>query len=200
MNAFDPSVYGPAFAPLLTGPRLSPLGPGRPDPSRRPALEALAAADAFGPHRVRDADAAAACRAGLWLLHDFLDESHTISQGLHTPEGSYWHALMHRREPDHSNAAYWLRRVGAHPVHKPLQQAAAELAASAPPQAGFLTRQARWDPFAFNDLCEANHEETAPCHDLCRRIQRVEWELLFAYCYRRAVGAVEKSDEGGGAG
>ena len=48
----------------------------------------------FEPHDVRDAAAAAACRAGLWLYHDFLDESHTISQEIETPEGSYWHALF----------------------------------------------------------------------------------------------------------
>ena len=40
-----------------------------------------------------------ACRAGLWLYHEFLDEAHEITQHLHTPAGSYWHALVHRREP-----------------------------------------------------------------------------------------------------
>jgi hypothetical protein len=87
---------------------------------------------------------------------------------------------------DHANAAYWFRRIGAHPVFEPLRQAA-ELALSAPSPAAFLTRQARWDPFAFNDLCAASHEETAPGHELCRLVQRAEWELLFDYCYRRAV-------------
>src|SRR5687768_16281564 len=43
-------------------------------------------------------DDAKALLAALWLLHDFLDESHTISQGLNSPTGSYWHAIMHRRE------------------------------------------------------------------------------------------------------
>src|SRR5688500_14191487 len=43
----------------------------------------------------RSHDDAVALLAGLWLWHDFLDESHTISQGLHTPTGSFWHAIMH---------------------------------------------------------------------------------------------------------
>jgi len=101
MTDFDPTAYGPTFAPLLAGPRLNPLGPGRPDESRRPSLAALS--DGAFPRPVADRAAAAACRAGLWLLHDFLNESHTISQDLHTPEGSYWHAVMHRREPDFGN-------------------------------------------------------------------------------------------------
>jgi hypothetical protein len=116
-----------------------------------------------------------------------LDEAHRISQDLDTPEGSYWHALVHRREPDHSNAAYWIRRVGDHPVYAALRQAAADLATSAPPPAAFLVRQQRWDPFAFNDLCEASREPAAPCHELCRQVQRAEWELLFDFCHRNAV-------------
>ena len=72
---------------------------------------------------------AACCIAGVWLLHDFLDESHTISQGIDTPSGSFWHAIMHRREGDFSNAKYWFRRVGQHPVFDALGQRAAELAA-----------------------------------------------------------------------
>ena len=52
---------------------------------------------------------AACCLAGVWLLHDYLDESHTISQRIDTPSGSFWHGIMHRREGDFSNAKYWFR-------------------------------------------------------------------------------------------
>jgi hypothetical protein len=187
MTTFEPTAYAPAVAELLREPRLCPLGPGRPNVAVRDKLEALAGADAFRPHRVRDRALADPCRAGLWLYHDFLDESHAISQELHTAEGSYWHALMHRREPDFSNSKYWFRRVGMHPVFEPLHQAAAELAAGAPARAAFLATQASWDAFAFVDLCEASYDENAPCHELCRQVQRVEWEFLFDFCYRRAV-------------
>lgn len=181
----DPAAYPPAIAELWPLLGLAPLGPGKPDRSVKDRLQSLDAA-AFGA-RIANRDMADACRAGLWLAFNYLDEAHTISQDLHTPEGSYWHALMHRREPDHANAAYWFRRVGVHPVFEPLSRAAADLAATAPAAGAFLARQQRWDPFAFNDLCEVSHEETAPCHDLCRRVQRVEWELLFDYCYRQAT-------------
>src|SRR5437588_4341020 len=129
MPAFGPAASGPASAALLRDAPLSPLGPGRPDPARRPQLEALAGDDAFRPRRVADRAMADACRAGMWLLFDFLDESHAISQELHTPEGSYWHGLLHRREPDFSNSAYWFRRVGAHSIYEPLRVEAARLAA-----------------------------------------------------------------------
>ncbi|MGB1126733.1 MAG: hypothetical protein ACPG4Q_16145, partial [Phycisphaeraceae bacterium] len=41
-----------------------------------------------------------AIKAGLWLYVDELDRSHEYSQSIHTPTGSFWHAIMHRREGD----------------------------------------------------------------------------------------------------
>lgn len=58
--------------------------------------------------------------SGILLLWDLLHASHEISQtmeGRGTPRtADYWHAIMHRREPDAGNAAYWFRRVGSHPA------------------------------------------------------------------------------------
>jgi hypothetical protein len=190
-SKFDPTAYAPAIAGLLREPWVPPLDAGQPDPAIRTQLEALSDEDALAPHRVRDRGMADACRAGLWLYYNFLDESHAISQELHTPTGSYWHALMHRREPDFANSAYWFRRVGTHPVYEPLHAAAAELAADAPPDAAFLRTQAAWEPFAFVDLCSATLVGRVPCEELCRLIQKREWELLFDWCYRQAVGTLD---------
>jgi len=164
------------------------LGPGNPNRAVRAQLEALAGDAAFAPEKITDREMAQACRAGLWLYHDFLDESHHISQDLDTPTGNYWHALLHRREPDFSNSKYWFRRVRTQPVFEALRIETARLATEGPTEAGFLARQARWDPFAFVDLCEASYDAKATCHELCLQVQRVEWELLFDHCYRRAVG------------
>jgi hypothetical protein len=176
MPAHDPTAYSPAVAELLAGRRLAPLGPGSPDPAVRPRLQALTVERDFAPHRVRDRDLAAACLAGLWLYHDFLDESHTISQGLHTVEGSYWHAIMHRREPDPPNSKYWWRRVGSHPV-------LAQLVEQAPALGYEFT-----DPFAFVDFVERVRGTGSAEEETARKVQRLEWELLFDHCYRDVVG------------
>jgi hypothetical protein len=189
MPPFDATRYGPAIAALLHEERLAPLGPGRPNQAARTSLERLTVDNAFAPACVRATDMAACCLAGLWLYHDFLDESHRLSQDIETTTGSYWHGIMHRREPDYGNSKYWFRRVGSHPAFGPLQQAAAELAADVDdPAAAPLTRQECWDPFAFIDLVEACAEGKANCAALCRQIQHCEWQLLFDYCYREAIG------------
>lgn len=187
MTPFDPTAYPPLVFELLRDPWVPPLDAGAANHEARSRLEALSDNGVFAPRRVCDAGMADACRAGLWLYHNFLDESHTISQELHTPTGSYWHALMHRREPDFSNAQYWFRRVGTHPIYETLCRDAAELAAAAPPEAAFLRTQSNWDPFAFVDLCAAVLVGRTPGEELCLHIQKREWQLLFDWCYHQAV-------------
>ena len=111
MNAI--TQYSALFRPLLAPDFLPPLGPGQLNEQYHAQLSDLRIETAFAG--IHDHDMASCCLAGLWLLHGFLDESHKISQDIETTAGSYWHALMHRREPDFSNAAYWFRRVDRHP-------------------------------------------------------------------------------------
>ncbi|MBI1917321.1 MAG: hypothetical protein HYS12_21690 [Planctomycetes bacterium] len=175
---FSASACSPIVAELLVPPRLAPLGPGSPNRAIEARLRSLTPADLFAPRRIIDADMAAACLAGLWLYHDFLDEAHTISQSIDTTSGSYWHGLMHRREPDFANSKYWVRRVGAHPIFGELAKDATER--------GYLSKGMKWDPFAFVDYCERYLNSGGPEEEVCRKVQGVEWELLFGYCFRQA--------------
>lgn len=174
MSTLDLTCFPPAIAELLRPSRLVPLDAGQPNEAVRAQLQALAD-DAFAPQGVKDRGMASACRAGLWLYHDFLDEAHTIAQDLDTTEGSYWHAILHRREPDPSNAAYWFRRVGAHPVLKLLRERA--------PALGYEYT----DPFAFVDFVERVRDTDSEEEETAKRVQQLEWELLFDHCYRAAI-------------
>jgi hypothetical protein len=127
-----------------------------------------------------------ALAAGLLLVHDFWDASHDAAQQAddrgERAVSAYWHAIVHRREPDASNAAYWFRRVAKHPVFVPLAEAARPLvAAEGLPGVGEkLTAGGGWNPTAMTDLCTSARAGTAE-ERLARRIQRLEmWLLLEA--------------------
>lgn len=128
------------------------------------------------------ARAAEAAMSGLLLLAGCWDESHELSQDIASSEGSYWHAIAHRIEPNSSNAAYWFRRVGEHPIFPELHRTAA----------GILERRAlwelkpAWDPFLFIEWCdEARLAPASDKEDAALKIQRAEWELLFKWCAQR---------------
>lgn len=180
----------PQIQPLIAEDRLGDLGPGTPDLAVKPMLDVLAR---DLPGIAKERGFASACLAGLWLCHGFFDESHAISQDLDTLEGSFWHGILHRREPDYGNAKYWFRRVPAHPVFAELHAAALAVPAPAGPAADFrsaLVGRKAWDPFAFVDLCElAGRRGTAELVRYCGDIQRAEWKLLFAYCHERAFSS-----------
>ena len=193
MLEFDPNTYGPVVLPLLSPEPLCELGPGRPDPSRRGMISALQPVSLFPQHKLADRQMALCCLAGLWLLHGFLDESHALSQEIDTPTGSYWHAIMNRREPDYGNAKYWFRRVGTHPIFPALQEAVTKLITReglpqrTSAEARVLGTHQKWDPFLFVDLCErAQNDESL--NWLCRMVAQAEWRLLFDFSYRRSIG------------
>ena len=185
-----PVDYSPVIGGLIAPNRIPELEPGAPNDAPRSDLASLTVERIFDGRKIVDRDAARCCLAGLWLLHDFLDESHQISQEVDTVDGSYWHGIMHRREPDYSNAKYWFRRVPSHPVFAPLNDKARELAARQKPDnaAAFLATQTTWDPFRFVDLCEAIARGKSSAENLARQLARHEWDLLFAHCYVQAIG------------
>ena len=167
--AFDPQAYGPEVAAILAldgnGKRLMPLAPkGCSSDEARVALLASKAEDLF-PH----ARFAKAAMCGLFLYFSCLDEAHKIAQDISTSEGSYWHGIMHRQEPDPANAAYWFRKVGDHPVLKKLREADSRYPG----------------PMEFIDMCEEGRREpNSPLEPIAREIQLLEWQLLFDWCAR----------------
>jgi hypothetical protein len=126
----------------------------------------------------RDAQAAL---SGLLLLLGDWERSHELSQDNPSREGSYWHAIAHRIEPDSSNAGYWFRRVGAHPIFAEIQEKARAILGAHNP-GGWRLKPA-WDPVAFVAWCdEARARPGGEAEAVAVAIQQAEWRLLFGWC------------------
>jgi hypothetical protein len=135
-------------------------------------------------------DEATAILAGLWLWHDWLEQSHKLAQSLQTDSGSFWHAIMHRREGDFSNSKYWYARCASHPILTALATAAGDAINPFPADKSVVKIAHRgWDADAFVDLVEAVHDHPGdPRHNLAVALQQLEWRMLFDYCMRAAGG------------
>lgn len=176
---FHPAKYGQEVAAILSLkgdggalPRLT-CGPCT-DENARMRLEKQDTKKLFP--QAKDPDAA---MAGLWLYFSCFEEAHKLVDNPHSPERTFWHAIVHRREPDAGNAAYWFRQLGEHPLFKPLATEARDIL-KRNPTAEF--RIGQWDPFAFINFCERAREQPGSVQELvAMEIQRAEWQLLFDY-------------------
>lgn len=167
--------------PLLGGSEPPHLGPQRrpealtlPEAGRQ--LDDRLAQTRLGGQR------AALIRSLVLLWHDELDASHTLSQAIHSADGSFLHGIMHRRESDFGNAAYWFRKVGEHPIYPLLARVIATLETESEFKPA-LIRDDRWNPLAMIDACEAVEVGAADEADAAflRAVQAAEFRLLLQH-------------------
>ncbi len=114
-------------------------------------------------------------RAGRWA------DSHTVAQDIDSVEGSYWHGILHRLEPDSFNAGYWFRQVGRHALFPELlRRARTILDETAAPKHWRLGSS--WDALLFIKWCEEGREQGGSAESTAVAIQMAEWQLLFDWC------------------
>ncbi len=106
--------------------------------------------------------------AGLHLYLGDWDEAHAAADSVEHASGYYWHAIVHRQEPDADNAAYWFRMTGQHPIFPALRERAARL--------GYDAGKS-WDPVRFIQYCGSARPGSEE-EKLAMRVQLAEWQLL----------------------
>lgn len=176
---------------------LPPLAPEKEwDSELTKQIQATSATDLFDGQTLKDSSLANAVKSGLLLWNDALDDSHHVSQSIRSKTGSYWHGIMHRREPDYSNSKYWFARVGSHPIFPTLRVRVLDILGAEPSQSAQLARYAEaieqndnWDAPQFIDWCQdaARHSD-GDVVEFLRTVQVEEIKLLLEYSCRNAIG------------
>ncbi len=156
--------------------------------SNREPLESLQSKlrDIFSQTQIPE-QTRALVRSLVLLWHDYLDESHSISQNLHSPDGSFLHGIMHRREPDYGNAKYWFHRAGELPCFPEIAARVTRFLDDANENSlkTKLVRDGRWDALAFVDVCEgALTKRAEKTISVLRKIQEIECNTLLEYFLR----------------
>ena len=176
-----------AFHRLLNTSKPAGLGPGP-----RSGVESIAslnsAVDAALKEVALDKRRSDLIRALILLWHDHLEAAHVIAQRHEEDaDGSYVHAIVHRREPDYSNAKYWFHRTRQHLAYAALADRAGELLNDDAGLRGALLPRGRWDAVAFVDACE--EAASLPEHDprVChlQAVQQAEFENLLGSMLRK---------------
>ncbi len=153
-----------------------------------------------GPNE--DDDYTMAFKSTLYLMNEDLDKSHTLSQDLENETGSYLHSIMHRMEPDYSNAKYWVRQFGKHPIFTELQQKVQAflhdeimLDTIENKKVKFILEQminqSDWDPILFIDAVQACLSTGVVDVESERILMKIQWiEMLSTlhYSYHKSCG------------
>ena len=177
MPAFDllsENLISPEICQIV---KLAPMPGLDENPKSKPTCEAITA------YFAKNGPGGTLVESALWLLAGELDRSHSVSQTIDTPDGSFWHGIMHRREGDFWNAKYWFRRVGRHSVMERLVDHIAShqdmFSASQLPTQGLLNASSA--AATLVDLCEK--AVASQCHWQAH-LQQIcwwEWQLLLEH-------------------
>lgn len=134
-------------------------------------------------------DDAELLRGALYLWHDYLPQSHTIFQGDSRSVGSFWHAIMHRREGDFSNSKHWYARCTDHPALPMLAVQTNSVLNPLPVDKSILKLTMNgWNPDAFVDLVQEISANPADHRTkIAIVLQKLEWRILFDHTARTAI-------------
>ena len=190
MNQQYSTIVKEIIAELESRNPFPPLSPTEEWSSRLTArLENYSLGDLFDGFAVTDSEFGECVKSGLLLWNDALDSSQKIVQKIATKTGNYWHAIMHRRENDYSNAKYWFGRVGKHPIYFELHCYALELSRTEQLEeyTNILESNGEWNAVQFVDWCQAARNSEDRVEAFLKQLQLKELKLLIVFSCKNAL-------------
>lgn len=131
---------------------------------------------------IRDPDMASSVACGLWLWNDYLDEAHKLTQQIDTDTGSFWHAIVHRREGHFPNSRHWYAKAKNHPAMEAIANQASVLFNDLPADNRLIRLTLTgWNADYFLDLIQHQHPDD-PFNPVLVILQKLEWRILIEYC------------------
>lgn len=185
-SMFDLVKYG-SLAELIPDGEAIDLDAGVPNQANYSELSSFSSTEFF--KNSENGVSAECCLSALWLFNNFLDESHTISQNVHEPIGSYLHGIMHRREGDFSNAKYWFNRAGNADFIPRISESIQQNGISD----AFGSKGWRFSPTEFVDLVEdqmgdIREKDGGTDRRRLEKISYLELIVVFDCCFEKASG------------
>ena len=137
------------------------------------------------------------CVAMVLLARGALDAAHDMVGDQDSPEATYVHAMIHRREggakgeaglSGFSNSRYWFGNLGDHQLF-PVVLAQTAALPGAPAEVLQMAKRRHWDCGKMVGVCEKASADPSDAilGEFCRAMQLAEWVLLFEFCAEMAA-------------
>ncbi len=156
----------------------------------------------FGVAQISNADMAMAIRSLLFVRCGLLSEGSMFAMMAPKAEADFICGLVERNLGHKDRAKSHFQKVQEHPVYQTLHKQAMALLKSSMDKRltrlhGILELHGDWEPYAFIDVYDEakSGQMSSASEETVRKIQAIEFNALFLYCYQQLMGIDAKKAE-----
>jgi uncharacterized protein YbaR (Trm112 family) len=156
----------------------------------------------FGVPQVSNVDMAMAIRALLFVRCGLLSEGSMFAMMAQKAEADFICGLVERNLGHKDRAKTHFQKVVTHPIYQTLHKEALALLKTSMDKRltrfhGILELHGDWEPYAFIDVYDEalTGQMSSASEEAVRKIQAIEFNALFLYCYQQLMGIDAKKVE-----
>ncbi|MFG0250743.1 MAG: hypothetical protein ACF8OB_17800 [Phycisphaeraceae bacterium JB051] len=188
---------------MLRGTSLPPLClADHPHPQAGSKIDEMADDKLFGVPQISNVDMAMAVRSLLFVRCGLLSEGSMFAMMAPKAEADFVCGIVERNLGHKDRAKSHFHKVEEHPVYQTLHKEAMVLLKSSMDKRltrfhGILELHGDWEPYAFIDIYDEAQtgQMSSASEETVRKIQAIEFNALFLYCYQQLMGIDAKKVE-----